>query len=95
MKKSLLIGIVLVVSIGMLSYKALEDKKYKVEMTELDWTGGYVWGKGAIEALKKSNLPSNQVLPLCDSLNKFLESFANQLRPQLAAQAKQDSTKKK
>ncbi len=87
--------IAMVLILGLLAFKVAEEKKYKVEMTEPDWSFGYGYGKEAINYLKKSNLPSNQVLPLCDSLNKFLESFANQLRPQLAAQAKQDSTKKK
>ena len=91
MKKSLLIGIVLVVSIGMLAFKAIEQKKYTVSFTQDEWNSRYQWVAVARDMLEKSSLPINQVKPLNDSLNKFMMELSNQIIPQLP----KDSTKKK
>ncbi len=91
MKKSLLIGIVLVVSIGMLAFKAAEQKKYTVSFTEAEWNSRYQWVAVSKAMLEKSNLPINEIKPLTDSLNKFMAELYNQIIPQLP----KDSTKKK
>jgi hypothetical protein len=71
--------------------KIVEDKKYKVELSQQDWSNRYVWVTVAMQQLKKSNLPAGEILPLCDSLQKFTNELAAQLQPQFVA----DTTKKK
>jgi len=87
MKKSLIL-----VSLAIIILTAFtEEKKYKVELSQQDWSNRYVWVTVAMQQLKKSNLPANEILPLCDSLQKFTNELAAQLQPQFAA----DTTKKK
>lgn len=87
MKRSLLL-----IAVGFIILMAFtEEKKYKVELSQQDWSNRYVWVTVAMQQLKKSNLPAGEVLPLCDSLQKFTNELAAQLQPQFAA----DTTKKK
>ena len=77
--------------IGLLAFKAAEQKKYKVEFTEAEWNSRYQWVAVSRAMLEKSNLPINEIKPLADSLNKFMMELSNQIIPQLP----KDSTKKK
>ena len=85
----------LILSISILSVLSFktndEPKKYSVNLSQQDWSNRYLWIISSVEALKKSNLPTNQVLPLCDSLTKFAAELGDQLRPQFIQQAKADS----
>lgn len=71
-----------------------EEKKYKVELSQNEWEARYSWLETTKAFLKKSDLPSKDVVFVCDSLiGKFQNDLAIQLRPQFLAAA--DTTKKK
>lgn len=90
MKKNIL----LLSAIALLSFGIInEEKKFKVELTPDQWGSRFNWIQVAMTQLKKSNGPANEVLPLCDSLQKFSNELLAQLQPQFQAAA--DTTKKK
>ena len=71
-----------------------EEKKFKVELSQGEWEARYSWLETTKTLLKKSDLPSKDVVFVCDSLiSKFQAELANQLRPQFLSAA--DTTKKK
>ena len=90
MKRSLLL-----IAVGFVTLLAFtEEKKYKVELSQNEWEARYSWLETTKALLKKSDLPSKDVVFVCDSLiGKFQNDLANQLRPQFMAAA--DTTKKK
>lgn len=96
--KKLSFLLVISLGIGIMSYgqskpdvPKAEDKKLKVELYSLEWESRFNWLQYAMMQLKKSNGPANEILPLCDSLQKFSNELVAQLQPQFLAQAKQDS----
>ena len=90
MKRSLLL-----IAVGFIILMAFsEEKKYKVELSQGEWEARYSWLETTKTLLKKSDLPSKDVVFVCDSLiGKFQAELANQLRPQFMAAS--DTTKKK
>ena len=97
MKKAIIVlSILSVLSFGVNAQvvKPPEVKTYCANYNQPDWSNRYLWIISSVEALKKSNLPTNQVLPLCDSLTKFAAELSDQLRPQFIQQAKIDSIEK-
>lgn len=87
-------AIILILAATLLIVAFSEEKKFKVELTQNEWEARYSWLETTKTLLKKSDLPSKDVMFVCDSLiGKFQNDLANQLRPQFIAAA--DTTKKK
>lgn len=91
-KKSIVFYVAMGLIIGLMAFKKMEQKKYSVSLSEQEWNSRYTWVMVANQMLQKSNLPINEVKPLNDSLNKFLNELQVQLLPQMRPAA--DSTKK-
>ena len=82
--------IIIFLALVFLSFKANDsDKKLSVTLSVNDWQSDIDILEIAKNALKQSDLPAKNVLPLVDSITKIQNEFIGQLKPQI------DTTKKK
>lgn len=84
--KSILIGLLIIVGISFFTLKAqqlVQEKKYKLELTQQQWAMRLNYIEAAKQIMDKSVLPANAVSQWKDSLDVFAREINEQVGAQL------------
>ena len=93
------IALVSVITWGLKGQQKPPEKKYKVEFTIVEWNHIFAAIEMSKSALKRSDIPSKEMVFINDSLmvpiqSAFVAQINLQLEAEKAAQQKKDSTAK-